>query len=393
MRPAGVLAGLALVLLGRAALAGESLPYDTVISMPAVEVRSGPSPRFYPTSRLRQGDRVTVVKAVEDGSWLAIRPPAGSFSWIQDKALKILPGRMATVLIPDSPVRVGSQLVDAPPMVEPVHAGPGDQVGVLDKRLANDDRGAWVPITPLAREVRYIPASAVTPAAPVQNTASASPAATPGFGSSPSSTDAAAPLWQQAEQARHGGNFAEAERLYLQLARQTTDHDLQMRCYNLVNFLRQGNPPPAGSSAMGSAAPGSAGGVGTGTAAPLSAYWPACTPCPAPVPAMSQYTYARESGWQRPSTNPGPLPAPISAGSPPPQWIGPGALRPAGFVLDARETYVLEAPQGYFTYVTPQPGATLAPYLGKRVYLYGAVGYRGDVRTHYMVATQVAPGR
>src|SRR5437764_628302 len=71
------------------------------VTVPEAEVRCGPgdTPQMYVTSRLRKGDRVEVVKEL-DGGWLAIKPPTGSFSWINMRfAQQITPGRpMWTVL-------------------------------------------------------------------------------------------------------------------------------------------------------------------------------------------------------------------------------------------------------------------------------------------------------
>src|SRR5262245_34656253 len=55
------------------------------ITVAEVEVRSGPSNELYPTSKLRFGDKVEVIRGSSEKhpGWLAIKPPTGSFSWIQ----------------------------------------------------------------------------------------------------------------------------------------------------------------------------------------------------------------------------------------------------------------------------------------------------------------------
>ena len=61
MRAAHLFGGLALVLaLGSTAGAQQGV-VETTITMPEVVVRSGPSPEYYPTSKLRQGDKVQVL--------------------------------------------------------------------------------------------------------------------------------------------------------------------------------------------------------------------------------------------------------------------------------------------------------------------------------------------
>jgi len=42
-------------------------------------------------------------------------------------------------------------------------------------------------------------------------------------------------------------------------------------------------------------------------------------------------------------------------------------------------------------YATAQPGVNLDLYLNRQVMLYGAMVYRGDVKTNYMTVSQVAP--
>src|SRR5579859_2126999 len=59
------------------------------VNLPEAEVRSGPStePAFYPTNRLHRGDPVEVVGEVP-GGWLKIRPPEGSFSFVNARFLE-----------------------------------------------------------------------------------------------------------------------------------------------------------------------------------------------------------------------------------------------------------------------------------------------------------------
>ena len=57
---------------------------ELVVLQPAVEIRSGPSEKFYPTSKMLRNDRVTVLRESKEApGWLEIKPPTGSFSWIR----------------------------------------------------------------------------------------------------------------------------------------------------------------------------------------------------------------------------------------------------------------------------------------------------------------------
>src|SRR5436190_12691240 len=65
---------------------GTAYPAEMTIVVPEVEVRSSPTTKYYATSKLRQGDRVLVLKdCKEQPGWLVIKPPPGSFSWVRAK--------------------------------------------------------------------------------------------------------------------------------------------------------------------------------------------------------------------------------------------------------------------------------------------------------------------
>jgi hypothetical protein len=177
-------------------------------------------------------------------------------------------------------------------------------------------------------------------------------------------------LWYRAEQAERAGNPAEAERLFLQLAHETSDHDLQMRCYNRIHFLREGRrtsyPPGYYTQQRLTPAPG----------------YPSTNPYMTTGRATSQYTYA-----PIPNTT-----AALASGSSNCQWSGWGWLRRAPFWVDNKQAYVLENNQGMpRLYVTAQQGVNLESSVNKTVNLYGKMAYRGDLRTNYMTACQLAP--
>lgn len=364
----------------------ETAPYESTVTVPEVEARSGPSsdPKFYPTSRLRQGDKVQVLKE-EEGGWLAIKPPIGSFSWVNTRFIEVSSQHTsAQVLGDDVVVRVGSELVNTEPTVEAkVKLKRGTQVVVLDSKRVYTSDGGWLPIAPTPEEVRYIPASAVKPSAQVQTVQSSPPAVPPADGVGPLASD---PLWQQAQQFEQAGRPADAADLYLRLAHKTADHDLQMRCYNRVHFLRQG---------MGASVP-----PGYTVGRPSTAQYPnqdtRLIPTPStnqPVPAFpasaqpyqpapagqvtSQYTYQKQTPRL-------PTSGPLAQAS------GPGRLRRAPFFLDNKPTYVLESSQGLpLMYVTAVPGVNLEPYVNRNVDMWGMLVYRGDVKTNYMTVQQV----
>jgi hypothetical protein len=151
------------------------------ILIPEVEARSGPSKEFYATIKLRQGEKVQLVKEnKEQPGWVAIKPPPGSFSWINAKFVKQTPGSVIASVDTDeeAPVRPGSSLTNQPPNVEQVKVKRGTLLTILGQPMQSPT-GTWLMIMPTAKEVRYIPAEAVkaSPAVTVNNVAT--PAAQP----------------------------------------------------------------------------------------------------------------------------------------------------------------------------------------------------------------------
>src|SRR5262245_33975246 len=112
------ISGCAAVLLALAVQAHCQTPSnERTVIVPEVEVRSGPSPRFYATTKLKQGDKVTVVRE-EEGGWLAIKPPLGSFNWINKRVLeRDAKDLNAKVLESNVETLIGNNLVDEPPTV------------------------------------------------------------------------------------------------------------------------------------------------------------------------------------------------------------------------------------------------------------------------------------
>jgi hypothetical protein len=379
----------------------QTVPYDALITVPEAEVRSGPSSSedFYPTSQLHRGDRVRVVE--EKGDWLVIEPPLGSFSFIQDRIIKPNEdGITAAVGTTEAWVRVGSILDKKKMNVQHLKVKEGTQVVILDKNPIYADDGVWIKIQPPPGDYRFIPASAVKPSPQVPAVSPAQPASTPVSIARPevASPQAATgdSLWYQAEQAERAGNPAEAERLFAKLANETGDHDLKIRCYNRIHFLREGRRP--------SYPPGYQPGrpneayypnvAGQSRLYPTSAnpYGQPGSPYTLTGRASSQYTYTREipvtAAGQVGPVGYGQNPAPV----PSCQWSGWGWLRRAPFFVDNKPAFVLENSQGLpRLYVTAQAGVSLESYVNRSVNLYGKMTYRGDLRTNYMTACRLTP--
>ncbi len=373
MRPVRMLCGIALILL-----LGGNVQADPTITVPEADVwsRPGNGPGVYATGKLRQGSPVTVLKTL-DGGWLAIKPPEGSIDWVSDPALTVNGGVMGTVKGADVPTRIGvvgqtDAAGFARATIEGVRLQPGTLVLIAGQPITASDGVKWWPIQPPPAEDRYLRAESIQTAPTV--TAARPPEAGPAM---PTGNE---PLWVQAQQAEQAGNYAEAERLYTQLAHQTPNKELALQCYNRVQYLRD--------RTRGVGAPGYPGGYPAQANYPGAAQPPTGIAPPQPPPSNLP-----------PATPPGPIvpgqaPAigyPTTPGtSPAQQSSGRGWLRRCGFYLDNKPTYVLQSTQGRPPlYVTAQGQLNLESYLFRNIELYGPIYYRGDVKANYMTASQV----
>lgn len=397
MRPARILAGMALLLATAIPVVAQSAgPLEATVSVPEVEVRSGPSPKYYATGKLRQGDNVKIIK--EEEGWLAITPPLGSFSWINARFIE-RHGQTAMVLGDKVPILVGSNVTNEKPTIKQVELPRGAQVVILGV-AHEDEEGRWWPIQPHPSEVRYVPKNAVTGPKPPVEVSAQRPAiptnantapgwANPAGGSEVGGGNAEA-FWYQAEQAEKVGNYAEATRLYQECAKITSDHSLSIRCFNKIQALRDGN--------RGSVPPG----YQPGVPREASTGDNRLVPTPASTTAnraTSQYCYvkdappvvqARPTSYAPPANYPSQPVTPAPAA--PTQMSGAGRLARAPFFVDGKQAYRLETNQGQvMLYATALPGLSLEPYVNRIVNLYGPIVYRGDVRTNYMTVSQVSP--
>jgi hypothetical protein len=344
MRPALICGGLAGILLITLPAHAQTSDVRTVI-VREVLVRSGPSDKFYATSRLSQGDRVVVVPAPPDAQqpgWVAIRPPRGSFSWINQRFVEVIATGTGKVVADNPvPVLVGSS-ENNEHSKEGTKAARGAQVIILDRPNYTDE-GVWLPILPHTGEVRYIPESAVqpissgpavaaytNPPAPRPSGAPGNPVVAPTLTVGTPSTDDVARNLQKA---------ADAE----------TDPVRRAQILQMIASLPQrpaaGGVMPAAAAAPTTAAPGNTALYRTGAAAGASTA----------------------------------------------KWSSYGTLRRTGYrEADGRPVYALEDDAGHtLVYAAPLPNLTLEPYLGHRLTLYGPVFYNPVIRLDEVTVSHV----
>jgi hypothetical protein len=336
------------------------------VSVPEVEVRSGPSTEFYATSKLKAGDRVEVVgKADKNPGWLAIKPPPGSRSWINSKFVQMhdkFSGVVVTAPEVEVPVKPASSVSNQEPNVEIVKVSRGTQLVIAGEAKYNGASGSWLPIEPTEHEVRYIPESAV-----VKNglqTVSAT-AAGNGFVQPPGG--------DQALLAKADALMLEY-RQTLEKAAQSSDPALRAlaisRLQGMSPATGAGQQPgyPYSTAAQGGAAPKVVLGTTLGN--------------PGPGNTTAAYSTTTQQG-------------PTSA----PKWSAWGTLRGTAFKQpDGQMLYKLVDERGAVKdYAVAAPGLTLEPYVNQTVCIYGASTYRSDnyLRVDYTIVSHVAlpPGR
>lgn len=104
--------GILIVLATTRGFAEESFPFTAFVAHDRTQARSGPGDDHYATDELSRGQKVEVYQRVE-GGWLAIRPPATSFSWVSLRDLQIAePAELAEVVGSTVVSWIGSNIAD-----------------------------------------------------------------------------------------------------------------------------------------------------------------------------------------------------------------------------------------------------------------------------------------
>jgi hypothetical protein len=317
----------------------QSYPAEAVILQKDVEVRSGPSKTFFATSKLNQSDKVMVLRESKElPGWLEIKPPTGSFSWINAKSVKLVDKYGYVECDPTRPVAImpGSRLIDQKPTNESIKLTAGTIVVLVNPPLSVNGE-TWLPIQPHPSEVRYIPAESVKPAAVVAATSNG----TPNWTLTPNGY-AGNNVLADAEQALKANDINRARQLYQQVANTATDQNQKVYALKRLAGLPQ-TPVPGKTTSLS----------------------PANPPPAAPVNLVTLQA---------------------------PAWSTYGRLRDTTLKSEnGQSIYGLEDAQGkILTYITTNPGKSLQEYIGRTISVYGPTVYRPDVRMQYVVASHVA---
>lgn len=174
-------------------------PYQATVRVDRARVRSGPGREHFITQELSRGAEVEVHR-VDPGGWLAIRPPAGSMSWVSAESCSEVVDGVATVETRGLASLVGSQFNDQRGSFQVV-LDEGEALEVIDEVMFEDDQGArrWLMIAPPAGEFRWIAAADVRRPGDPEPQESEAKAAEPTDAIDDAPIDAAPAAYQDAE--------------------------------------------------------------------------------------------------------------------------------------------------------------------------------------------------
>ncbi|MFH1924328.1 MAG: SH3 domain-containing protein, partial [Planctomycetota bacterium] len=138
------------------AFAEQPFPYTAYITSDDVYVRSGPGQSYYPTDKLKEGDKVEIYRH-DPGGWYAIRPVEGSFSWISGRYLEVGEGGLGTIVGDRVAARVGSAFSEVRDVIQ-VRLHEGESVEVIGQKEfgGQPGSGTWYKIAPPSGEFRWV---------------------------------------------------------------------------------------------------------------------------------------------------------------------------------------------------------------------------------------------
>lgn len=141
-------------------------PYEAIVDAEEGEnVWSGPGPKFYPTDKLRKGERVMVHRH-DPGGWCMIAPPPGSYSWIRAEYVQKSGPQSGVLKANDVVVHIGSNVKPDEFMTVQAHLSKGDAVEILGEKefQFDDSMRLMYKISPVKREWRWISRKSIVPA-------------------------------------------------------------------------------------------------------------------------------------------------------------------------------------------------------------------------------------
>ncbi|HEX5104758.1 MAG TPA: hypothetical protein VFV87_13145, partial [Pirellulaceae bacterium] len=142
--------------IGSPCAAAAEFPFTGYVATDAAEVAAGAGRRFYVTDHLPLGAEVEVYRE-DDAGWLAIRPPAGSFSWIPAEHVERLAGDVGKVREPTESW-IGTSVEQVKEHASQVSLKAGELVQILAEKKVGEGASQehWLKIAPPAGEFRFV---------------------------------------------------------------------------------------------------------------------------------------------------------------------------------------------------------------------------------------------
>lgn len=138
-------------------------PYVVYVAHDGQFARCGPSEDYYKTDPLRAGAEVEVYLETDDG-WLGIRPPEGSFCWLQSDQVEVAEDESTgTVVEPATVAWIGTHLGKARQYRWQVRLDQGEEVTIIGTALREGPDGdeIWYRIVPPPGEFRWVQRSQI----------------------------------------------------------------------------------------------------------------------------------------------------------------------------------------------------------------------------------------
>ncbi len=136
---------------------GEVVSFSLPINVPEAFLYAGPGSNFYTTGKLTQNTQVEIFLRRPDG-WCAVRPPEGSFSWINANFVRRENDQLGIITQHETdkevPIRVGTDSVVKSSVIQ-VGLKNGKRVRILGETKLPGG-AAWYKIVPPAGEFRWI---------------------------------------------------------------------------------------------------------------------------------------------------------------------------------------------------------------------------------------------
>ena len=406
-------------------------PFEGTVNVErSLQVRSGPSENHYRTGILKRGDRVTVVRQEADG-WLAIEPPADSFSWVSGQFIREISPAEGEVASDKVNVRVGTPINEELRDTVQVQLHRGDRVRILDRKTSGQGVLAkvWYKIASPPGEVRYVKSEFVqaadgrriAPAAGPRGADKRPEPARAGAASQPAKagpkrpveagagdedehekpvTASAADLLGQANAAYEvemgkrlaDRDFSKARDLYEQAAKVAENDTDQMHIARRLSQIEDHDARKAKLDEFDQIVQRSKERdrvlMSMARNKPKSAQPPGSRPDGA---AKEPGAAVKDRDPQQPDRRKDAGgPGQNADGKDP--YNGSGVLRKSSVKIDGKPAYVLASPRGGVRYyVTPGPGVDLATYEDQTIAIRGTAKFRPELQAPHIVAREVTP--